>query len=122
MWGKCQIGCRSCKSAVILSSQISKYAFICINHLRIVSNIASLKVVLPHFHTMHSVQRVIDLPGVSLETVLVYPKDAVSANDAAKVGASRLAVFCHPWSWLGGRMEDPYVNNSEVVFEPKISP
>jgi len=68
---------------------------------------------------MQSVQRVIDLPGVSLETVLVYPKDAVNVNDAAKVGASRLAVFCHPWSWLGGRMEDPYVHNFEAGFGPR---
>jgi hypothetical protein len=70
---------------------------------------------------MHSIQRVIDLPGVSLETVLIYPKDAVSANGASKVGASRLAVFCHPWSWLGGRMEDPYVHSSKVGLGPKIS-
>lgn len=63
---------------------------------------------------MQFIQKSVDLPtGVTLESVLIFPnegsrRNSVSANDTT-IDVSRLAVFAHPWSWLGGRMEDPYV-------------
>lgn len=40
--------------------------------------------------------------GVSLETNLYSPETSASE------GSAGLAVLLHPWSWLGGRMEDQY--------------
>jgi hypothetical protein len=40
--------------------------------------------------------------GVSLEAKLYSPKVSTSEDGTG------LAVLLHPWSWLGGRMEDPY--------------
>lgn len=45
----------------------------------------------------------IPLPtGVSLETDLDYPPE--SSHEGNK-----LAILLHPWSWLGGNMNDPCV-------------
>ncbi|KAF8913515.1 Alpha/Beta hydrolase protein [Mucidula mucida] len=41
--------------------------------------------------------------GVSLEAELCVPQ-------AESSGGARLAIFLHPWSWLGGRMDDPVVS------------
>jgi hypothetical protein len=54
---------------------------------------------------MSSVERIFDLPnGVSLDTTVVTPRSNVSSQQSQ---SQKLAVFCHPWSWLGGRKEDP---------------
>jgi hypothetical protein len=54
---------------------------------------------------MSSVERIFDLPnGVSLDTTIVTPRSNVSSQQTQ---SQKLAVFCHPWSWLGGRKEDP---------------
>ncbi len=46
----------------------------------------------------------IELPsGLVLEASLSVPTAGVSHTGA------KLAVCLHPWSWLGGRMNDPYV-------------
>ena len=45
--------------------------------------------------------KLVKLPsGVSLETKLYSPETSASE------GSTGLAVLLHPWSWLGGRMED----------------
>lgn len=50
---------------------------------------------------MATEQEIVKLPsGVSLEVKLYSPE--TPANEAS----AGLAVLLHPWSWLGGRMED----------------
>lgn len=45
----------------------------------------------------------IELPsGVRLELSLFIPKTPPE-------GPSKVAICLHPWSWLGGRMDDPCV-------------
>ncbi|EIW57676.1 alpha/beta-hydrolase [Trametes versicolor FP-101664 SS1] len=52
----------------------------------------------------------VDLPsGTTLEYVLLQP---TSAN-----GPKKLAVCLHPWSWLGGRMDDPVL---KIMTEPLL--
>ena len=47
----------------------------------------------------------IELPsGLKLEASLSFPANCEAST------ASKLAVCLHPWSWLGGRMDDPCVN------------
>jgi len=50
---------------------------------------------------MATERELVKLPsGVSLETNLYSPE--TSTNE----GGAGLAVLLHPWSWLGGQMED----------------
>ena len=50
---------------------------------------------------MATERELVKLPsGVSLETSLYSPETSTSE------GGAGLAVLLHPWSWLGGRMED----------------
>lgn len=50
---------------------------------------------------MATEQRLVQLPsGVSLDAKLHSPDASTSE------GGTGLAVLIHPWSWLGGRMED----------------
>ena len=52
---------------------------------------------------MATERELIKLPsGVSLEVKLCSPETSTSG------GGAGLAVLLHPWSWLGGRMEDQY--------------
>jgi len=51
--------------------------------------------------SMATERELVKLPsGVSLETKLHSPATSTSEASAG------LAVLLHPWSWLGGRMED----------------
>jgi uncharacterized protein len=43
--------------------------------------------------------------GVALDADIVIPK---ANNDSATIDR-KLAVCLHPWSWLGGQKEDPFV-------------
>jgi alpha/beta superfamily hydrolase len=52
--------------------------------------------------------------GVSLEVKLCFPKASTSE------GGTGLAVLLHPWSWLGGRMEDQY-ESSLIVHRSQLS-
>lgn len=45
-------------------------------------------------------QQHVQLDGILLETIL-YAADHL--NEAS---SNKLAVFLHPWSWLGGRLTD----------------
>jgi len=50
---------------------------------------------------MSTEPELVKLPsGVSLEAKLYSPETPTDESSAG------LAVFLHPWSWLGGRMED----------------
>lgn len=50
---------------------------------------------------MASERDIVKLPsGVSLEAKLYSPETSTGS------GSVGLAVILHPWSWLGGRMED----------------
>ena len=50
---------------------------------------------------MTTEQKLVKLPsGISLEAKLSSPETSTSE------GGTGLAIFSHPWSWLGGRMED----------------
>lgn len=52
---------------------------------------------------MATERELVKLPsGVSLEAKLYLPETSVDE------GSTGLAVLLHPWSWLGGRMEDQY--------------
>lgn len=52
----------------------------------------------------------IELPsGVQLEVSLFIPKVPPEAP-------SKVAICLHPWSWLGGRMDDPYVVQLQQIF------
>jgi hypothetical protein len=55
-------------------------------------------------------RQLVQLPtGVSLEVQLTTPPDlSPSASD----GGNKLAICLHPWSWLGGRMDDQCVLRS----------
>lgn len=54
---------------------------------------------------------VIDLPtGVSLEAILLKPPATTHSE------GTKLAICLHPWSWLGGRMEDPWVVHTLLVL------
>lgn len=69
---------------------------------------------------MHYIQKFVDLPtGVTLETALILPKKAsLKRTEPADpmTHSEKLAVFCHPWSWLGGRMEDPVLHQLVEPF------
>ncbi|KAG7448137.1 alpha/beta-hydrolase [Guyanagaster necrorhizus] len=52
--------------------------------------------------------------GISLEAELTSPSDADRNHGD---GGSNLAIFLHPWSWLGGRMQDPVVSLLMDIFE-----
>lgn len=53
------------------------------------------------------IKGLIDLcPGLSLEIDLSRPTSDIS--ETQNVG-NKLAICLHPWSWLGGRMNDPWV-------------
>lgn len=59
---------------------------------------------------------IVPLPtGVSLEVDLIKPIPSVS------LGANRkLAVCLHPWSWLGGRKDDPVLDSlTDPLLEAK---
>ncbi|KDR76343.1 hypothetical protein GALMADRAFT_247740 [Galerina marginata CBS 339.88] len=49
--------------------------------------------------------------GISLQADLWKPSDHVSNSG----GGNKLAVCLHPWSWLGGRKEDPSLSS---LIEP----
>ena len=54
---------------------------------------------------------IIDLPtGVSLEAIHLKPLATTHS------GGTKSAVYLHPWSWLGGRMEHPWVVHSPLVL------
>ena len=54
---------------------------------------------------------IIDLPtGVSLEAILLKPPATTHLE------GTKLAICLHPWSWLGGRMEDPWVVHTPLVL------
>ena len=54
----------------------------------------------------------IQLPtGVSLEVELTEPPSATDHRQEKK-----LAVCLHPWSWLGGQMDDPCVRSTVLYF------
>jgi len=56
----------------------------------------------------------ISLPhGVSLEADLEVPTGSQSTQE------NKLAILLHPWSWLGGRMNDPCVEAGASV-DPQI--
>ncbi|KIJ89885.1 hypothetical protein K443DRAFT_664556 [Laccaria amethystina LaAM-08-1] len=56
---------------------------------------------------------IIDLPtGVSLEAILLKPPASTHSE------GTKLAVCLHPWSWLGGRMEDPVLDS---LVDPLLS-
>ncbi|KAI0636033.1 alpha/beta-hydrolase [Trametes polyzona] len=62
-------------------------------------------------YTRRTVHYIVELPsGTTLEYVLIEP--TVVAQDPTK-----LAVCLHPWSWLGGRMNDPIL---QIVTEPLL--
>jgi uncharacterized protein len=49
----------------------------------------------------------VDLPtGVSLETELLQP--LLQQNSQSN---NKLAALIHPWSWLGGQMNDVWVHH-----------
>ncbi len=51
-------------------------------------------------------REVIHLPsGLTLEASLSVPSEASPAAE------NKLAICLHPWSWLGGRMDDPCVTH-----------
>ena len=45
--------------------------------------------------------------GLTLEASLSVPPERL-----AGATEKRLAVCLHPWSWLGGKMDDPYVTHA----------
>lgn len=56
----------------------------------------------------------LELPtGVALQYKLIPPPTEVQRYRGQEGGegsrGKKLAVCLHPWSWLGGRMNDPYV-------------
>ncbi|EDR01915.1 uncharacterized protein LACBIDRAFT_310124 [Laccaria bicolor S238N-H82] len=56
---------------------------------------------------------VINLPtGVSLETILSKPPPTTHSE------GTKLAICLHPWSWLGGRMQDPVLDS---LVDPLLS-
>jgi alpha/beta superfamily hydrolase len=55
----------------------------------------------------------ISLPhGVSLEADLEVPTGSQSTQE------NKLAILLHPWSWLGGRMNDPCVEAVSKLVLP----
>ncbi|KAG8808539.1 hypothetical protein FRB91_004909 [Serendipita sp. 411] len=61
---------------------------------------------------MSVAERSYDLPtGVTIEADLISPLPSASS-----VTPYRLAVLCHPWSWLGGRKEDPVLHRLVSPF------
>ncbi|KAG8716625.1 hypothetical protein FRC08_009121 [Ceratobasidium sp. 394] len=50
--------------------------------------------------------------GHTLEVDVYTPQQ----TDADARTAQKVAVLCHPWSWLGGRKEDPVLVNLAVVL------
>ncbi|KAH9902671.1 alpha/beta-hydrolase [Cubamyces lactineus] len=65
------------------------------------------------------IQDVVQLPsGTSLEYTLLRPAPSSSAPaDRASEDAKKVAICLHPWSWLGGRMDDPVL---QIVTEPLL--
>ena len=58
----------------------------------------------------------IELPsGLVLEASLSVPPVGVSQT------GTKLAVCLHPWSWLGGRMDDPYVCELYRCFQTTLT-
>ena len=54
---------------------------------------------------------IIDLPtGVSLEAILLKPPATTHSE------GTKLAICLHPCSWLGSRMEDPWVVHTPFVL------
>ncbi|EGN98980.1 hypothetical protein SERLA73DRAFT_181742 [Serpula lacrymans var. lacrymans S7.3] len=59
-----------------------------------------------------SMQELVPLPtGVSLETVRIYPNP--------KQSSTKLAVCLHPWSWLGGNMNDPVIHTLVLLLQAR---
>ncbi|KAK0211046.1 Alpha/Beta hydrolase protein [Desarmillaria ectypa] len=52
--------------------------------------------------------------GITVEAELTSPSDAGQNHGD---GGNNLAVFLHPWPWLGGRMQDPVLSLLMDVFE-----
>ncbi|EPQ52764.1 alpha/beta-hydrolase [Gloeophyllum trabeum ATCC 11539] len=54
--------------------------------------------------------KLIELPSrLSLEVDIIFPSEG-------EAGPTKLAVCLHPWSWLGGRKEDPTLMCLQRVF------
>ncbi|KAK0239805.1 Alpha/Beta hydrolase protein [Armillaria nabsnona] len=53
--------------------------------------------------------------GITLEAELTSPSDA--GQNHGDDGGNNLAIFLHPWSLLGGHMQDPVVSLLMDVFE-----
>ena len=56
-----------------------------------------------------------ELVGAFLETLLYAPNPDNGHEN------NKLAVFLHPWSWLGGQMTDQCVPRCRVPFCPAQS-
>ncbi|KAK7690445.1 hypothetical protein QCA50_005543 [Cerrena zonata] len=60
-------------------------------------------------------QELVELPGglkleLSLTCPSVYPSQALPTSEG------KLAICLHPWSWLGGQMDDPVLRAVEDVL------
>ncbi|EMD33942.1 hypothetical protein CERSUDRAFT_55817 [Gelatoporia subvermispora B] len=63
---------------------------------------------------------VVQLPcGTTLEYILSSPELATPSETPREAVASKLAICLHPWSWLGGRMEDPVLQLLSAPLEEK---
>ena len=61
---------------------------------------------------MATERELVKLPsGISLEAKLQSPEESTDGE-----GSAGLAVLLHPWSWLGGRMEDQYERSLIVSY------
>ncbi|KAL0954829.1 hypothetical protein HGRIS_003774 [Hohenbuehelia grisea] len=54
--------------------------------------------------------------GISLEVELFKPP---LRNPDAQGSSNKLAILLHPWSWLGGRMNDPVLNSLIPTLKSK---
>ncbi|KAI0326409.1 alpha/beta-hydrolase [Cubamyces sp. BRFM 1775] len=64
-----------------------------------------------------TIRDVVQLPsGTSLEYTLLQPAPS-SSTSANTEDVKKVAICLHPWSWLGGRMDDPVL---QIVTEPLL--
>ncbi|PVF97296.1 alpha/beta-hydrolase [Serendipita vermifera] len=65
---------------------------------------------------MSYTEKTFNLPsGVSLGSIIVSPQSNTADLPSSRA-QRKLAVFCHPWSWLGGRKEDPVLHDLVSPF------
>lgn len=57
--------------------------------------------------TSFSHEKILLPSGLALEANLSVPLRYRSAEASQQVEENKLAVCLHPWSWLGGQMDDP---------------